>query len=118
MYGYKDGLALTFDVHRPAGPNGAGLISIMSGGWQSNVEMAQIFSQASRSWTTRRAGAIETGRVGRPGRRVHSKRQVSARTFLNDRLETHYGPRALRTTRTRPAERRRSKWSPMGNEIW
>ena len=46
VYGYKDGLPLTFDVHRPAGPNGAGLISIVSGGWQSNVEMARIFSQA------------------------------------------------------------------------
>jgi hypothetical protein len=45
VYGYKDGLTLTFDVHRPPGPNGAGLISIVSGGWQSNVEMARIFSQ-------------------------------------------------------------------------
>ena len=26
VYGHKDGLALTFDVHRPAHPNGAGLI--------------------------------------------------------------------------------------------
>jgi hypothetical protein len=24
VYGHKDGLALTFDVHRPAQPNGAG----------------------------------------------------------------------------------------------
>lgn len=46
VYGHKDGLALTLDVHRPARPNGAGIISIVSGGWQSSVEMAQIFSQA------------------------------------------------------------------------
>ena len=47
VYGQKeDGLALTLDVHRPAQPNGAGIISIVSGGWQSSVEMAQIFAQA------------------------------------------------------------------------
>ena len=46
VYGHKDGLALTLDVHRPARPNGAGIISIVSGGWQSSVEMAQIFAQA------------------------------------------------------------------------
>jgi acetyl esterase/lipase len=41
MYGHKDGLALTFDVHRPAQPNGAGVIAIVSGGWQSSVEMSR-----------------------------------------------------------------------------
>ena len=39
VYGHKDGLALTFDVYRPAHPNGSGIISIVSGGWQSSVEM-------------------------------------------------------------------------------
>ena len=39
VYGHKDGLALTLDVYRPAHPNGAGVISIVSGGWQSSVEM-------------------------------------------------------------------------------
>jgi hypothetical protein len=34
VYGHKDGLALTFDVYHPARPNGAGVISIVSGGWQ------------------------------------------------------------------------------------
>jgi hypothetical protein len=29
VYGHKDGLALTFDVHRPAQPNGAGVIAIV-----------------------------------------------------------------------------------------
>lgn len=46
VYGHKDGLALTLDVHRPARSNGAAIISIVSGGFQSSVEMAQIFSQA------------------------------------------------------------------------
>ena len=41
VYGHKDGLALTFDVHRPAQPSGAGVIAIVSGGWQSSVEMSR-----------------------------------------------------------------------------
>ena len=39
VHGHKDGLALTFDVHRPAQPNGVGVISIVSRGWQSSAEM-------------------------------------------------------------------------------
>jgi len=42
VYGYKDGLALTLDVHRPVHPNGAGVIAIVSGGWQSSVEMSRL----------------------------------------------------------------------------
>jgi len=42
VYGHKDGLALTFDVHRPSQPNGAGVIAIVSGGWQSSVEMSRL----------------------------------------------------------------------------
>ena len=45
VYGHKDGLALTFDVHRPIQPNGAGVISIVSGGWQSSVEMGRLIAQ-------------------------------------------------------------------------
>jgi hypothetical protein len=45
VYGHKDGLALTFDVHRPAPPSGAGVISIVSGGWQSSVELGRIFAE-------------------------------------------------------------------------
>src|SRR5688572_11616399 len=45
VYGHKDGLALTFDVHRPAQPNGAGVIVIVSGGWQSSVEMGRLIGQ-------------------------------------------------------------------------
>lgn len=44
VYGHKDGLALTFDVHRPAQPNGAGVISIVSGGWQSSLEMGRLIA--------------------------------------------------------------------------
>ena len=46
VYGHKDGLALTMDVYRPAQPNGAGVISIVSGGWQSSVEMGRLMAQA------------------------------------------------------------------------
>jgi acetyl esterase/lipase len=42
VYGHKDGLALTFDVHRPAPSNGAGVVAIVSGGWQSSVEMSGL----------------------------------------------------------------------------
>jgi len=42
VYGHKDGLALTFDVHRPPRPNGAGVIAIVSGGYQSSVEMSRL----------------------------------------------------------------------------
>jgi acetyl esterase/lipase len=42
VFGTNDGLTLTFDVHRPARPNGAGVIAIVSGGWQSNVEMSRL----------------------------------------------------------------------------
>ena len=45
VYGHKDGLALTFDVDRPAHPNGAGVISIVSGGWQSSVELGRHIAQ-------------------------------------------------------------------------
>src|SRR5262245_44685184 len=45
VYGHKDGLALTFDVYRPAQPNGAGVIAIVSGGWQSSVEMGRLIAE-------------------------------------------------------------------------
>jgi acetyl esterase/lipase len=35
VYGHKDGMALTFDVIRPAQANGAGIIFIPTGGWYS-----------------------------------------------------------------------------------
>jgi acetyl esterase/lipase len=36
VYGHKDGMALTFDLFRPAKPNGAAILSVQSGGWYSN----------------------------------------------------------------------------------
>ncbi|MBL8892528.1 MAG: alpha/beta hydrolase [Planctomycetaceae bacterium] len=35
IYGRKDGMALTFDVVRPAEPNGLGVCFMVSGGWNS-----------------------------------------------------------------------------------
>lgn len=35
VYGHKDGMALTFDVFRPAEPNGAAILYMVSGGWVS-----------------------------------------------------------------------------------
>ncbi len=45
VYGHKDGLALTFDMYRPTQPNGAGIIVIVSGAWQSSVEMGRLIAQ-------------------------------------------------------------------------
>ena len=42
VYGHKDALTLTFDVHRAARPNGGGVIAIVSGGYQSSVEMSRL----------------------------------------------------------------------------
>jgi acetyl esterase/lipase len=35
VYGHKAGMALTYDVFRPARPNGATIINVISGGWKS-----------------------------------------------------------------------------------
>ncbi len=43
VYGHKDGMALTFDVIRPAKPSGAGLLWIQSGGWYSNWVDAKVW---------------------------------------------------------------------------
>jgi hypothetical protein len=37
VYGHKDGMALTFDVVRPARPNGVGLLFLQSGGWYADA---------------------------------------------------------------------------------
>ena len=42
VYGQREDVALTFDVHRPAQPNGAAVIAIVSGGWYSNEEISRI----------------------------------------------------------------------------
>jgi acetyl esterase/lipase len=43
VYGHKDGLALTFDVIRPARPNGAGVLWLQSGGWYSSWVDSKIW---------------------------------------------------------------------------
>ena len=48
VYGRKDGMALTFDVLKPARPNGAGVLFIQSGGWYSiwnDPKVLQFVSQ-------------------------------------------------------------------------
>ncbi len=35
VYGHKAGMALTLDVFRPASPNGASVLNMVSGGWVS-----------------------------------------------------------------------------------
>jgi acetyl esterase/lipase len=47
VYGHKDGLALTFDVYRPAKPHGAAVISILSGGWRSSWDLLQQFVESA-----------------------------------------------------------------------
>ncbi|MGE0447807.1 MAG: alpha/beta hydrolase fold domain-containing protein [Vicinamibacterales bacterium] len=48
VYGFKDdGLALVLDVYRPERPNGAGIIAIASGLWQSDVALARVFAQTA-----------------------------------------------------------------------
>lgn len=49
IYGYKQGVALTMDVFKPAKPNGIGVLWMVSGGWVSshdalNPGLAQIFT--------------------------------------------------------------------------
>jgi acetyl esterase/lipase len=42
VYGYKDGMAMTFDVLKPKkGANGAGILCIQSGAWYSNHETVE-----------------------------------------------------------------------------
>jgi len=43
VYGHKAGMALTFDIYRPERPNGAAVISILSGGWRSDWDTLKQF---------------------------------------------------------------------------
>lgn len=38
VYGFKDGMAMYYDVEIPAKPNGKGVIFVVSGGWHSGKE--------------------------------------------------------------------------------
>jgi acetyl esterase/lipase len=48
VYGHKDGMALTFDVIKPAKPNGAAVLWIQSGGWYSNWVDAKIWPAVAK----------------------------------------------------------------------
>ena len=50
VYGHKDGMALTYDVLRPAKQNGAGILWIQSGGWYSNWQDAKNFVGAGKQF--------------------------------------------------------------------
>ena len=43
VYGHKDGMALTYDVLRPAKQNGAAVLWIQSGGWYSGWQEPKTF---------------------------------------------------------------------------
>src|SRR5262245_15520855 len=45
VYGHKAGMALTFDIYRPARPNGAAIVSILSGGWRSSWDTLKQFRE-------------------------------------------------------------------------
>lgn len=45
VYGHKAGMALTFDIYRPERPNGAAVISILSGGWRSGWDTMKQFRE-------------------------------------------------------------------------
>jgi hypothetical protein len=81
VYGHKDGLALTFDAHRPAQPHDAGVIAIVSGGWQSSMEMGRLI--ASYEW---QAGSPP------PASELNSWRRT---VFERFRLPRRYGSREL-----------------------
>ena len=54
VYGRKDGLALTLDVHRPQKPNGIGLVYVLSSGWFSapqGLRTSRITALVDRGYT-------------------------------------------------------------------
>ena len=52
IYAKHDGVALTMDVFKPAHPNGAGVIKIISGGWKSNHNGINDGTWPSHGYTT------------------------------------------------------------------
>jgi acetyl esterase/lipase len=48
VYGHKDGMALTMDVLRPAGPSGAAVLFLQSGGWYSTWREPEQLVPAAR----------------------------------------------------------------------
>ncbi len=52
IYTKHDGVALTLDVFKPAQPNGAGIIKIISGGWKSNHQQIGDGGWTKAGYTT------------------------------------------------------------------
>ncbi len=52
IYTKHDGVALTMDVFKPAQPNGAGIIKIISGGWKSNHNQINDGGWTKAGYTT------------------------------------------------------------------
>ena len=52
IYTKHDGVALTLDVFKPAQPNGAGIIKIISGGWKSNHKQISDGGWTKAGFTT------------------------------------------------------------------
>jgi acetyl esterase/lipase len=50
VYGHKDGMALTFDVVKPAKPNGAGVLWIQSGGWYSTWTDPKVWPNLAKPY--------------------------------------------------------------------
>ncbi len=50
IYGRKDGMALTFDVVRPAKANGAAVLWIQSGGWYSTWQDAKVWPKTAQPY--------------------------------------------------------------------
>ncbi len=53
VYGHKDGMALTFDVIKPAKPNGSAVLWIQSGGWYSNWTEPKAFQGLGKPFLDR-----------------------------------------------------------------
>jgi acetyl esterase/lipase len=52
IYSKHDGVALTMDVYKPAKPNGAGIIKIISGGWKSSHQQISDGGWPKAGYTT------------------------------------------------------------------
>ena len=52
IYAKHDGVALTMDIFKPAKPNGAAVIKIISGGWKSNHDGISDGTWPSHGYTT------------------------------------------------------------------
>jgi len=52
IYTRHDGVALTMDIFKPAKPNGAGIIKIVSGGWKSNHQQINDGGWPKAGYTT------------------------------------------------------------------